>query len=187
MNLPNKLTLTRLILAVPFIYILENSPEGGMLYRVIALAIFAVASITDFFDGYLARKHNLITDFGKIMDPLADKILVISALVVMVYLRYIPSWMSIVIIFREFLISGIRMVVAAKGEVIPASKLGKYKTTSQMIAFMLMIILGNNANEVYTFLPKHYNFYLMLIPVILTIWSGWEYVQNTKHYFLDVD
>ena len=122
------------------------------------------------------------------MDPLADKILVISALVVMVYLRYIPSWMSIVIIFREFLISGIRMVVAAKGEVIPASKLGKYKTTSQMIAIMLMIVLGDKANEVYYFpLPRHYNFYLMLIPVILTIWSGWEYVENTKHYFLDMD
>ncbi len=184
MNLPNKLTLTRLILAVPFIYVLENSPQGGFPYRIIALAIFAIASITDFFDGYLARKHNLITDFGKIMDPLADKILVISALVVMVYLRYIPSWMSIVIIFREFLISGIRMVVAAKGEVIPASKLGKYKTTSQMIVIMLMILLGN---ESYSFLPNHYNFYMMMIPVILTIWSGWEYVENTKQYFLDID
>lgn len=187
MNLPNKLTLTRLILAVPFIYVLENSPQGGILYRLIALAIFVVASLTDFFDGYLARRDNLITDFGKIMDPLADKVLVISALVVMVSLHYIPSWMTIVIIFREFLISGIRMVVAAKGEVIPASKLGKYKTTSQMIAIILMIILGNKSYPFLPLSPNHYNFYMMIIPIVLTLWSGWEYVNNTKHYFLDMD
>lgn len=184
MNLPNKLTLLRLVLAVPFIYMLENSPQGGLAYRLIALVIFIVASLTDFFDGYLARRHNLITDFGKIMDPLADKVLVISALIVMVSLKYIPSWMTIIIIFREFLISGIRMVVAAKGEVIPASKLGKYKTTFQMIAIILMIILGN---QKYSFLPEYYNFYMMIIPIVLTLWSGWEYVNNTKHYFLDLD
>ena len=184
MNLPNKLTLLRLVLAVPFIYFLEASEMGGFSYRLLATIIFIVASLTDFFDGYLARRHNLITDFGKIMDPLADKVLVISALVVMVSLHYIPSWMTIVIIFREFLISGIRMVVAAKGEVIPASKLGKYKTTSQMIAIILMILLGNKS---YPFLPNNYNIYMMIIPVILTLWSGWEYVNNTKHYFLDMD
>ncbi|MFK4784773.1 CDP-diacylglycerol--glycerol-3-phosphate 3-phosphatidyltransferase [Fusobacterium sp. MFO224] len=179
MNLPNKLTITRLLLAVPFIYFLENSPEN-MIYRIIALAIFAVASITDFFDGYLARKHNLITDFGKIMDPLADKILVISALVVMVAIDYIPSWMSIVVIFREFLISGIRMVVAAKGEVIAAIKLGKYKTTSQMIVIMILIIFGKKYDTI-----LNWNNALMMIPVILTIWSGLEYIKITKHHFLE--
>ncbi|MDP0493853.1 MAG: CDP-diacylglycerol--glycerol-3-phosphate 3-phosphatidyltransferase [Fusobacterium sp. JB021] len=179
MNLPNKLTITRLLLAVPFIYFLENSPES-MPFRIIALAIFAVASITDFFDGYLARKHNLITDFGKIMDPLADKILVISALVVMVAIDYIPSWMSIIVIFREFLISGIRMVVAAKGEVIAAIKLGKYKTTSQMIVIMILIVFGKEYDTILNF-----NNALMLIPVILTIWSGLEYIKITKHHFLE--
>lgn len=98
---------------------------------MISLAIFIVASLTDFFDGYIARKYNLITDFGKIMDPLADKILVISALVVFVQLDYIPAWMSIIVLAREFLISGIRIMAAAKGEVIAAGNLGKYKTTSQ--------------------------------------------------------
>lgn len=180
MNLPNKLTITRLVLAVPFIYFLENSVDGGWLYRIIALALFAVASITDFFDGYLARKHNLITDFGKVMDPLADKVLVISALVVMVYLRYIPSWMSIVVIFREFLISGIRIVVAAKGEVIAANKLGKYKTTSQMIVIMILILFGKEYPTI-----MNINSYLMMIPVVLTIWSGIEYINITKHYFLE--
>ncbi|MBM6691054.1 CDP-diacylglycerol--glycerol-3-phosphate 3-phosphatidyltransferase [Fusobacterium mortiferum] len=175
MNLPNKLTFLRLILAVPFIYFLQFSNEGGFTYRAIAFGIFVVASLTDFFDGYLARKHNLITDFGKIMDPLADKVLVISALVIFVDLGYIPSWMSIVVIAREFLISGIRMLAAAKGEVIPAGNLGKYKTTSQMIVILIMMVFGKNP----------YNFYMMLIPVILTLWSGWEYTSKAKHYFLN--
>lgn len=143
MNLPNKLTFIRLVLAVPFIYFLQESNAEGFVYRMIAFALFVVASLTDFFDGYLARKYNLVTDFGKLMDPLADKILVISALVLFVELRYIPAWMSIIVIAREFLISGIRMLAAAKGEVIPAGKLGKYKTTSQMIVILIMIIVGN--------------------------------------------
>ena len=140
MNLPNKLTFIRLVLAVPFIYFLQESNAEGFVYRMIAFALFVVASLTDFFDGYLARKYNLVTDFGKLMDPLADKILVISALVLFVELRYIPAWMSIIVIAREFLISGIRMLAAAKGEVIPAGKLGKYKTTSQMIVILLSLI-----------------------------------------------
>ena len=157
MNLPNKLTFIRLVLAVPFIYFLQESNAEGFVYRMIAFALFVVASLTDFFDGYLARKYNLVTDFGKLMDPLADKILVISALVLFVELRYIPAWMSIIVIAREFLISGIRMLAAAKGEVIPAGKLGKYKTTSQMIVILIMIVVGN----------QWYNFYLMLIPIIV--------------------
>lgn len=175
MNLPNKLTFIRLVLAVPFIYFLQESNAEGFVYRMIAFALFVVASLTDFFDGYLARKYNLVTDFGKLMDSLADKILVISALVLFVELRYIPAWMSIIVIAREFLISGIRMLAAAKGEVIPAGKLGKYKTTSQMIVILIMIVVGN----------QWYNYYLMLIPIILTLWSGWEYTSKAKHYFMN--
>ena len=175
MNLPNKLTFIRLVLAVPFIYFLQESNAEGFVYRMIAFALFVVASLTDFFDGYLARKYNLVTDFGKLMDPLADKILVISDLVLFVELRYIPAWMSIIVIAREFLISGIRMLAAAKGEVIPAGKLGKYKTTSQMIVILIMIVVGN----------QWYNYYLMLIPIILTLWSGWEYTSKAKHYFMN--
>ena len=175
MNLPNKLTFIRLVLAVPFIYFLQESNAEGFVYRMIAFALFVVAFFTDFFDGYLARKYNLVTDFGKLMDPLADKILVISALVLFVELRYIPAWMSIIVIAREFLISGIRMLAAAKGEVIPAGKLGKYKTTSQMIVILIMIVVGN----------QWYNYYLMLIPIILTLWSGWEYTSKAKHYFMN--
>ena len=176
MNIPNQLTLLRMILAVPFIFFLEAAAAGGTTYRVIALVIFAVAAITDFLDGYIARKHNLITDFGKLMDPLADKILVISALVIFVDLEYIPAWMSIVVIAREFLISGIRTIAATKGEVIPAGKLGKYKTTAQMIAIIIIIIIGKS----------QWNVWLMAIPVILTIWSGWEYTSKASHYFTDM-
>lgn len=182
MNLPNKLTFVRLILTVPFIYFLQESGNKGFIFRLIAFIIFVVASLTDFFDGYIARKYNLISDFGKIMDPLADKILVISALVIFVQLAYIPPWMSIVVIAREFLISGIRILAASNGEVIPAGKLGKYKTTSQMVVIMIMMLTG----KYFTIFGITLNMtYFMLIPVILTVWSGAEYTTKAKHYFLN--
>ncbi|WP_297598088.1 CDP-diacylglycerol--glycerol-3-phosphate 3-phosphatidyltransferase [uncultured Cetobacterium sp.] len=189
MNLPNKLTATRLILAVPFIYFLQESATATdhNLYRLVAFGIFIFASLTDWLDGYIARKYNLITDLGKIMDPLADKILVISALVIFVKLDYIPSWMSIVVIAREFLISGIRTIAAAKGEVIPAGVLGKYKTTTQMIVIMIMLFLGLGKTPEQAVLYKQIYFYMTLIPVILTVWSGWEYSVKAKHYFLGED
>lgn len=183
MNLPNQLTTVRFILAIPFIYFLQTSDVHGFWYRIIALAIFSVASLTDFFDGYIARKYNLITDFGKIMDPLADKILVISALVLFVDLKYMPAWMSIVVLAREFLISGIRILAAAKGEVIAAGNLGKYKTTSQMIVVIIALLIGKIS--IYLF-GSYYTIceILMIIPVILTVWSGAEYTAKARHYFL---
>jgi CDP-diacylglycerol--glycerol-3-phosphate 3-phosphatidyltransferase len=182
MNLPNKLTFVRIILTVPFIYFLQESNTGGFVYRIIAFLIFVIASLTDFFDGYIARKYNMVSDFGKIMDPLADKILVISALVIFVKLNYIPPWMSIVVIAREFLISGIRMLAAANGEVIAAGKLGKYKTTSQMIVILLLMLTGPHLKIGKISIDM---MYFMLVPVILTIWSGWEYTSKSKHYFLN--
>ncbi|WP_418965776.1 CDP-diacylglycerol--glycerol-3-phosphate 3-phosphatidyltransferase [Cetobacterium sp.] len=186
MNLPNKLTAIRLILAVPFIYFLQESAgtTHHTLYRMIAFGIFIFASLTDWLDGYIARKYNLITDLGKIMDPLADKILVISALVIFVKLDYIPSWMSIVVIAREFLISGIRTIAAAKGEVIPAGILGKYKTTTQMIVIIVMLFFGLGNTPEKEIMYKNIYYYMTLIPVVLTIWSGWEYSVKAKHYFL---
>lgn len=187
MNLPNKLTAIRLISAIPFIYFLQESSNvtDSNIYRLIAFGIFIFASLTDWLDGYIARKYNLITDLGKIMDPLADKILVISALVIFVKLDYIPSWMSIVVIAREFLISGIRTIAAAKGEVIPAGILGKYKTTTQMIVIIIMLFFGLGKTEQQYAMFKTLYYYLTLIPVILTIWSGWEYSVKAKHYFLE--
>lgn len=187
MNLPNRLTIVRFILAVPFIIFLQLSNTvgtTGIVYRIISLSIFIIASLTDFFDGYIARKRNLITDFGKIMDPLADKILVISALVIFVDIGYNPAWMSIIVLAREFLISGIRIMAAAKGEVIAAGNLGKYKTTSQMVVIIISILIGPITISLNGFIFTVSSL-LMMIPVILTIWSGVDYTFKAKHYFME--
>lgn len=140
MNLPNKLTLLRVIL-VPF-FVAALMIEGGtnQTLRYVALVIFVVASLTDMLDGKIARKYNLVTNFGKFMDPLADKLLVCSALICMIELGQIPAWMVIIIIGREFIISGFRLVASDNGVVIAASYWGKFKTVSQMIAVILMIL-----------------------------------------------
>lgn len=137
MNLPNKLTIFRVIL-IPFFVVL-------LLFDItaydkwIALAIFMIASLTDFLDGHIARKYNLVTNFGKFMDPLADKLLVCSAMICLVELSRIPAWVVIVIIAREFIISGFRLVASDNGVVIAASYWGKFKTVFQMIMICLMI------------------------------------------------
>ena len=137
MNLPNKLTIFRVIL-IPFFVVL-------LLFEItdydkwIALAIFVIASLTDFLDGHIARKYNLVTNFGKFMDPLADKLLVCSAMICLVELARIPAWVVIIIIAREFIISGFRLVASDNGVVIAASYWGKFKTVFQMLMICLMI------------------------------------------------
>ena len=140
MNLPNKLTVLRMIL-IPF-FVVCLLAQGGTVQslRYAAVAIFIVASLTDLLDGKIARKYNLVTNFGKFMDPLADKLLVCSALICLIELGQIPSWMVIIIVSREFIISGFRLVAAEQGIVIAASYWGKWKTTFQMIAVILMIV-----------------------------------------------
>ena len=138
MNLPNKLTILRVIM-IPFFVFFLLSGVGGSASKWIALVIFAAASITDTLDGYIARRDNLITDFGKFMDPLADKLLVCSALICFVELDKLPAWMVIIIIAREFIISGFRLVASDNGIVIAASWWGKSKTISQMIMIILLI------------------------------------------------
>lgn len=138
MNLPNKLTVLRMILIVPFVvFLLLGRGEGWMKWA--ALAVFCAASLTDMLDGKIARKYNLITDFGKFMDPLADKLLVCSALICLVDLGRLPSWICIIIIAREFVISGFRLIASDNGIVIAASWWGKTKTVSQMAMVILMI------------------------------------------------
>lgn len=139
MNTPNKLTVLRMIL-VPFLVLFMLFGWGGEANRYICLAIFVTASVTDWFDGYLARKHKLVTNFGKFMDPLADKLLVCSALICFIELGQVPAWMVIIIISREFIISGFRLVASDNGVVIAASYWGKFKTTFQMIAIVLLIL-----------------------------------------------
>ena len=139
MNTPNKLTVGRMIM-VPFLVLFMLTGWGGEANRYICLAIFAVASITDWFDGYLARKHNLVTNFGKFMDPLADKLLVCSALICFIQSRQLDAWIVIVIIAREFIISGFRLIAAENGVVIAANYWGKFKTVSQMIMIILLFL-----------------------------------------------
>ncbi len=140
MNLPNKLTLLRVCLIPFFVFFLLFDGGQNQTYRYVSTAIFIVASLTDLLDGKIARKYNLVTNFGKFMDPLADKLLVCSALIGLTQLGQIPAWMVILIISREFIISGFRLVASDNGVVIAASYWGKFKTTFQMISVVLLIL-----------------------------------------------
>ena len=139
MNTPNKLTVGRMIM-VPFLVLFLLTGWGGEANRYISLAIFVIASVTDWFDGYLARKHHLVTNFGKFMDPLADKLLVCSAMICLIELERLPAWFVIIIIAREFIISGFRLIAAENGIVIAANYWGKFKTVSQMIMIILLLL-----------------------------------------------
>ena len=139
MNTPNKLTVARMIM-VPFLVVFLLTGWGGEANRYISLILFVAASITDWFDGYLARKNHLVTNFGKFMYPLADKLLVCSAMICMIELGRLPAWFVIIIIGREFIISGFRLIAAENGIVIAANYWGKFKTVSQMIMIILLIL-----------------------------------------------
>ena len=139
MNLPNKLTILRVIMIPFFVAALLYDGGADQNMRYVAAALFIIASLTDMLDGKIARKYNLVTNFGKFMDPLADKLLVCSALICMIELRELPAWMVIIIISRQFIISGFRLVASDNGVVIAASYWGKFKTTFQMIGVVLLI------------------------------------------------
>lgn len=140
MNLPNKLTTLRVIMIPFFVFFLLWQNGENYTFRMIALALFIIASLTDLLDGKIARKYNLVTNFGKFMDPLADKLLVCSALICLIELNALPAWMVIIIISREFIISGFRLVASDNGVVIAASYWGKFKTTFQMVSVVLLIL-----------------------------------------------
>ena len=180
MNLPNKLAMLRMILIIPFVLIIQvalsiDSLSLEIFTRLIATIIFVGAAITDYFDGKIARKYNMITNLGKLIDPLADKLLVISAMVVFTKYDRLSLWIVLIIIFRELLITGLRSIVAAEGIVIAAETLGKWKTTTQMIALTIMILLPTSG---------FVNNILMIIPLILTIQSGVEYVMKSKEILI---
>ena len=158
------------MIIVPFLVVFLLTGWGGDANRYISLALFVVASVTDWFDGYLARKNNLVTNFGKFMDPLADKLLVCSAMICMIELNRLPAWFVIIIIGREFIISGFRLVAADNGIVIAASYWGKFKTTFQMIAVILMIF---NIPAL-----KTVTFIMLAAAVVLTIVSLVDYVAK---------
>ena len=170
MNTPNKLTVARMIL-VPFLVLFMLTDLGGEANRYIALAIFVVASVADWFDGKLARKYNLVTNFGKFMDPLADKLLVCSALICLIEMKRLEAWVVIVIIAREFIISGFRLIAADNGVVIAASYWGKFKTVSQMFILILLISdLGGAFNMIAQV--------LIWVSLVLTIVSLIDYIAK---------
>ncbi|MDE7131265.1 MAG: CDP-diacylglycerol--glycerol-3-phosphate 3-phosphatidyltransferase [Lachnospiraceae bacterium] len=175
MNLPNKLTMFRVIL-IPFfvVFLLVDITTSD---KWIALAIFIVASLTDLLDGKIARKYNLVTNFGKFMDPLADKLLVCSALICLVSLGKIAAWMVIVIIAREFIISGFRLIASDNGVVIAASYWGKFKTTFQMVMICLMIADIPQISLVTDI--------VMWAAVILTVVSLVDYLVKNKDVMKD--
>ena len=177
MNLPNKLTVLRVIM-IPFFvfFMIFDIPSGYG--KWVALALFIIASITDMLDGRIARKYKLVTNFGKFMDPLADKLLVCSALICLVELERIPAWVVIVIIAREFVISGIRLIAADDGVVISASKWGKIKTVFQMI--MVGFMIGNV--EIFSIITE----ILMWIALALTIISLVDYIIKNIDLLKDI-
>lgn len=170
MNLPNKLTVLRVCM-VPFFVIFMLWDGLGAVGRYTAAVIFILASATDWLDGYLARKNNLVTDFGKFMDPIADKLLVCSAMICLVEQGSLAAWMVIIIIGREFIISGFRLVASDKGVVIAASYWGKFKTVFQMIMVILLILdLGGVFNTVAQVITW--------IALILTVVSLGDYLKK---------
>ena len=192
MNLPNKLTIFRMIL-VPIMVIVPFLGIDGVLlgipteYLIIDL-IFIIASLTDKLDGYLARKNNQVTTFGKFLDPLADKILVLAAMVMLVEMGRLPAWIPIIVLAREFMVSGYRLVAVEKGgKVIAASKWGKLKTVTQMIAIILAFVDVNAFGDCFTGTLQGTELILnllvtimMIIQVIATIFSGMDYMKGAK-------
>ncbi|MGD9474422.1 MAG: CDP-diacylglycerol--glycerol-3-phosphate 3-phosphatidyltransferase [Eubacteriaceae bacterium] len=176
MNLPNKITVVRIVM-IPFFIaaLLIDFPY----HQPIALVLSVIAALTDSLDGYLARSRNLVTDFGKFMDPLADKLLVCSALICFVQLGSVPAWMVIIIIAREFAITGLRTLAASDGIVIAASKWGKAKTMSQMTA--IVIILLNNWPFSIWNIPM--GTIMIVIATILTLISGIDYLVINRKVF----
>ncbi|MBQ8653376.1 MAG: CDP-diacylglycerol--glycerol-3-phosphate 3-phosphatidyltransferase [Clostridia bacterium] len=172
MNLPNKLSLTRMAL-IPLMVALMY--PNNTFFNLLSAAVFGAAAFTDYLDGHIARKEGIVTDFGKFIDPVADKLLVLSAMVMLVNQGLMPAWIVVLILARELCVDGLRMVASGKGMVIAAGKLGKIKTVTQIILVLWLMILR---------LPVAGNFFsavLALVVVAMTLWSGAEYFINNLH------
>jgi len=183
MNLPNQLTVGRLVLSVFFVACFSVVFPFN---HTLALALFLVATLTDYLDGVIARRRDLITDFGKLMDPLADKILTAAAFICLLPMQALPGWVVIIIIAREFLITGLRLLAGAKGVILPAEKLGKHKTAWQMatiIFFLILLALGDWNSRRLDWVPFAWNVIgpvMVTITTILTVYSGAGYFWKNR-------
>ncbi len=179
MNLPNKLTLLRVLMVPPFVLFLLG--DFGMTGDIIALVLFLAASFTDYLDGHIARKYHLVTNFGKFMDPLADKLLVGSAAICLTAIGRIPAWAVVILIGREFVISGFRLIAAERGIVIAAGWLGKIKTVVQMVMTVALLI--------HLDMPVWHTLEVILIwaATIMTLWSLADYIVKNKAVLAETD
>lgn len=190
MNLPNKITLSRVLL-IPFFILFIAVDFGWGIIRIggtempvehlVGAIIFIVASITDWLDGYLARKQNLVTNMGKFLDPLADKLLVSAAFILLVELGAAPAWIVIIIISREFAVTGLRLILAGGGEVVAANQLGKIKTVTQLLAIIFLLL----HNIFFEAAGIPFGTIMLYIALIFTVWSGADYFMKNRRILLD--
>lgn len=193
MNLPNQLTVARLFLSFVFVALL--SLESLAFGKTAALIVFSIAAITDFLDGYLARKHNLITNFGKLMDPLADKVLMCAGFVLLTEHGLIPAWIVVIILSREFLVTGLRLLASAEGLVLAAEGLGKYKTIFQIVTVIYFLLYLASSEAAFAWLrplfnafylgTEHLGLLLIWISLVLTLLSGLSYVWKNRGILRD--
>ncbi len=181
MTLANKITLSRIGLTFLFMFFLFKE---GFVFRFLALLVFLIASLTDFYDGEIARRRRQVSDFGKLMDPIADKILILSAFIAFVELRLVPAWMVILILSRELLITGVRLLAFSKGIVLAAGRGGKHKTMTQILSvfWILIVLLFKEKNPAVPFLDASV-FYVMLFAVWVTVSSGILYLFRNRPVF----
>jgi CDP-diacylglycerol---glycerol-3-phosphate 3-phosphatidyltransferase len=195
MNLPNKLTLSRFLLTAAFLAVLFSTCR---FHETIALVLFIAASLTDYFDGEIARKYNLITNFGKLMDPLADKILTCSAFIAFVDRNWIPAWMVVIVVARELAITGLRLLAASKNVVLAAERYGKHKTISQIVAIISILVLASYREwgvvgqsifglNLFGWGPwvTWFTVFSIWLTVALTAFSGVMYLWKNRAIYLD--
>lgn len=189
MNLPNKITVSRILLIPIFLVITlvdfnwgEMTLLGATLpvEHFVGALVFILASTTDWIDGYYARKYNLVTTLGKFLDPLADKLLVAAALIVLVDAELAPAWITIIIISRETAVTGLRAILAGEGEVVAANMLGKIKTWAQIVAISALLL----HNMIFQLISLPLDIIALWVALIFTIWSGWDYFAKNKKVFL---
>ncbi|HEY4622766.1 CDP-diacylglycerol--glycerol-3-phosphate 3-phosphatidyltransferase [Solibacillus sp. FSL R7-0668] len=190
MNIPNKITVSRILLIPVFVIVMMFDFGWGNMtlfgaemqvnYFVGAL-IFIIASATDWVDGYYARKYNLVTNLGKFLDPLADKLLVSAAFILLVEIGLAPAWLVIIIISREFAVTGLRLILAGQGEVVAANQLGKIKTWAQIVAISALIL----HNTIFTLIGIPFDDIMLYVALFFTLWSGWDYFYLNRRVLLD--
>lgn len=189
MNIPNQITVSRILLIPVFMVLLLVDFGWGEITvlgadmpvsQFAGALLFIFASLTDWVDGYYARKFNLVTNMGKFLDPLADKLLVSAALIILVEMGYAPSWVVIIIISREFAVTGLRLLLASEGEVVAANTLGKLKTWTQIIAISALLL----DNILFALVDIPFAQIMLYVALFFTIWSGWEYFSKNRQVLL---